>query len=193
MPMVTASRQRGLTGRPTGARRTVRYARWLMDGGAMVEAWDDARGLFETARAAAQECERTRRMLRAMEDAEGATGGGMGARVSRGSVSDPMRRVDARIDKEALWQRRIEDNERVMDRATCVLYGAEQDGRGGIDAALGSVYADVLWWRYLAAESWDDVARMVGYSPRRCAELQAIAFDYVDSVGVAGAIRGDTA
>ena len=63
----------------------------------------------------------------------------------------------------------------------------------GIDAALGSVYADVLWWRYLAAESWDDVARMVGYSPRRCAELQAIAFDYVDSVGVDGAIRGETA
>lgn len=149
-----------------------------------------ARELFDAAREAAIECERTRRMLQAMEDAEGATGGGMGPKVSRGSTSDPMRRVDARIDREAVWHRRIEEDERVMDYATGVCYGGETDGKGGVDALLGTAYADILWWRYLAAESWDTVARMVGYSPRRCAELQAIALDFVDANGIRATIAG---
>lgn len=149
-----------------------------------------ARELFGDARTAAIECERTRRMLQAMEDTEGPTGGGMGPRVSRGAVSDPMRKVDARIDKEAVWRRRIEENERLMDYATGVCYGEQQDGRGGVDALLGAAYADVLWWRHLAAESWDEVARVVGYSPRRCAELQAVAFDFIDANGIRATIAG---
>lgn len=152
--------------------------------------YTNARDLFTAARDAAAECERTRRMLQAMEDAETGGGSAMGARVSRGSVGDPMRRVDARIDKERVWFARIEANESLMDFATCVLYGRDQDGRGGVNAALGGAYADVLWWRYLAVEPWATVARMVGYSRRRCMELQAVAFDYVDSVGIYDAITG---
>lgn len=126
-----------------------------------------------------------------MEDAEGPTGGGMGPRVSSGTVSDPMRRVDARIDKEGVWARRIAEDERLMDHAVRVVYGADQDGRGGVDALLGATYADILWWRYLAAESWEGVARAVGYSARRCVELRDIALDFVDANGIAATIAGE--
>lgn len=149
-----------------------------------------ARDLFEAAREAAVECERTRRMLQEMEAGEGVAGGGLGMRVSRGSTSDPMRRTDARIDHENVWRRRIAEDERLMDYATSVLYGAEQDGRGGVDALLGTAYADILWWRYLAAAPWAVVARMVDYSVRRCAELHAVALDFVDANGIRATIAG---
>lgn len=149
----------------------------------------EARDLFDAARAAAMENERTRRMLMEMELRE--TGGGSSdVKISRGSISDPMRRVDARIDKEALWGTRIEENERLMDYATCVLYGENQDGKGGVCALLGSAYADVLWWHYLGCETWKRVGEIVYYSERRCKQIRDIAFDLVDSIGVDAAIAG---
>ena len=129
-------------------------------------------------------------MLIAMETTEQSVGTALGMKVDSGSISDPMRRVDARIDKESRWHQRIEEDERLMDLATSVCYGRDQDGKGGLSLLLGMLYADILWWRYLAAESWETVARMVGYSPRRCAELQAIALDFVDANGIRATIAG---
>lgn len=155
-----------------------------------LESFTCARDLFDAARAAAMECERTRRMLLAMEATEGMAGHGMTERVRSGSVSDPMRRTDARIDKERLWQARIEENEELMDYATCVLYGREQDGKGGVCALLGSAYADILWWHYLGCETWESTGSMVFYSESRCKQMRDIAFDLVDSIGIGAAISG---
>ena len=151
--------------------------------------YTDARSLFDAARSAALECERTRRMLIAMELRE--TGGGASdVKISRGSISDPMRRTDARLDKEALWGVRIEENEQLMDYATCVLYGRDQDGKGGISLLLGMLYADVIWWHYLGCETWARTGDIVGYSPQRCKALRDIAFDFVDGLGLANIIDG---
>lgn len=135
------------------------------------------------------ECERTRRMLLAMELREGGSGGD-GAKVSGGSVSDPMRRVDARLDMEAQWGVRIEENEQLMDYATSVLYGRDQDGKGGVSLLLGMLYADVIWWHYLGCETWARTGDIVGYSPQRCKALRDIAFDFVDGLGLANIIDG---
>ena len=150
----------------------------------------EARDYFEDVRQAAKRCERTRRMLQAMEVHEQSSGAGLGGRVSGGGNNDPMCRVDSRIDKEALWHRRIADDEKLLDEATSVLYGEHYDGSGGVDAALGSEYADVLWWRYLAAESWGVVAKAVGTSRTKATELANVALEYVDSVGLYAARQG---
>lgn len=155
----------------------------------MVTWTGSARNLFDAARSAAMECERTRRMLLAMELREGGSGG-EGAKVNGGSVSDPMRRVDARLDMEAQWGARIEENEQLMDYATCVLYGRDQDGKGGITALLGSACADALWWHYLGCETWVIAAHMVGYSDKWCKQMRSVAFDLIDSVGADEVMNG---
>ncbi len=150
-----------------------------------------ARDLFDAARTAAMECERTRRMLAAMEDAEQGGGSALGVKVAHGSIADPMRRVDARMDRESAWRIRIEENERLMDYATCVLYGREQDGRGGVAALLGTVYADVMWWYYLGCERWERVGEIVGYSKTGCKRLRDVACDLIDAHGLAATVGGE--
>ena len=150
-----------------------------------------ARDLFDAARTAATECERTRRMLLAMEAAEQGGRASLDSKIARGSISDPMRRVDARIDREAAWRVRIEENESLMDYATCVLYGSEQDGKGGIAVLLGTAYADALWWYYLGHETWERTGEIVGYSKSRCKSMRDVAFDLVDALGLAATICGE--
>ena len=154
------------------------------------QTFTDARQLFEAAREAVREMERTRRMLEAMEAAEQSGGSTLGAKVAAGSVSDPMRRVDARLDREAVWERRIEEDARLMDYACCLLYGAEQDGRGGVAALMGSLWADVIWWRYLGDATWAKAGEVVGYSRTRCKELAAEAMDALDAYGAERMLGG---
>lgn len=149
-----------------------------------------SRDLFEAARSASKENDRTSRMLAEMEEAEGLRGAGTGARVASGSIGDPMARTDARVDSEAAWHRRIEENCELINLASAVLYGRWYDGSGGIDSLLSGKHADVLWWYYLACESWSVVAEKVGYSQQRCMQLRDEAFDTIDSYGVRRIVDG---
>ena len=152
-----------------------------------------ARDLFDAARDAAMECERTRQMLLRMEHAaEGIGGASFEPRVRTTSEPDRMgSRVAAMIDREDAWRARIEEDERVMAFACRVLYGADEVGGGGVDTLLGSAYADVLWWRYLAAEQWDEVARLMAFSVRHVIDLAGTALDFVDANGIANTIAGE--
>ena len=152
--------------------------------------YGSARDLFEAARDASRENDRTRRMLVAMEEQEGLRGAGTGARVASGSIGDPMACVDARVDREAAWHRRIEENCELIDLASAVIYGRWYDGEGGVDALLSSKHADVLEWYYLACEPWHEVARKVGYSWQRCRQFRDEAFDTIDSYGLQRVIGG---
>ena len=142
--------------------------------------FDSARQLFDAARDAAWECERLRRQLEMMRSA---SGGGSDVKVSHGSVSDPMARVDRMLDREAAWEATIERDESLMDFATDLLYGADQMGGGGVATVLGMRHADILWWHYLALETWDRTGAIVGYSPARCKQLRDEAFDVMDALG----------
>lgn len=153
------------------------------------QSFADARELFEAAREAALDMERTRRMLEAMEASE-QSAGGSGPKVSHGSISDPMRKVDARLDRERLWHARMEEDARLVDYATCIVYGAAQDGHEGVCALLSTLHADCLWWRYLGCATWAEVGQIVGYSRTRCKELVAEALDCIDAYGAERMLDG---
>lgn len=146
----------------------------------------DARELFECARDAARDAESKLRILKAMEAAEGPRGSG--GSTGGGGASDPMARVDERIVREQGWAKRIEEDYELVDAACAVLYG--RDFQGGLDKLLGTAYADVLYFRYLAYESWDTVAERVGYSARQCFRMHDVALDFVDSNGVEETMAG---
>ena len=147
----------------------------------------DARELFECARDAARDAESKLRILKAMEAAEGPRGSG--GSTGGGGASDPMVRVDERIVREQGWAKRIEEDYELVDAACAVLYG--RDFRGGLDKLLGTAYADVLYFRYLAYESWDTVAERVGYSVKQCQRYCWVAFDFIDANGIEETADGE--
>ena len=140
-----------------------------------------ARDFFEQVREAAKDAERTRRQLEAMESREGVKAQRYGASV-QGGTSDPMAPTDARMDREAVWHRRIERDYALIDEACAIIYGT--DNAGGIASLLGTATADAMFWRYCAAVTWDEVATNVNYSRPWCYQAVGVALEMVDALGV---------
>ena len=131
---------------------------------------------------AASEADRFSRAIARMESREGARARSYAERVSVGGDRDVMEPTDRRIDYEERCRRRDEDYA-LIDCACEVIYGRDQCS-GGIDAILGSAYADALWWRYCAAATWPEVAGGVGMSERFCRVAVRVALDTIDAYGL---------
>ena len=147
-----------------------------------------SRDFFEQVREAAIDAERTRRTLEAMESREGVKAQRYGQRT-QGGTHDVMAATDARLDRELVWRRRIEEDYALIDRACAIIYGI--DGRGGVASLLGNPTADAMFWRYCAAVSWAEVASNVSYSQAWCYRAVAVAFELIDSAGVEAVTRGE--
>lgn len=140
-----------------------------------------SRDFFEQVREAAQDAERTRRTLEAMQAREGVKAQRYSQRT-QGGARDVMAATDARIDREREWAARIERDYRLIDEACAIIYGP--DNRGGIAALLGNATADVMFWRYCAAVTWHEVAKAVSYSRPWCHHAVSVAFELIDAAGV---------
>lgn len=148
-----------------------------------------ARDLFEAARDAAEDAERTSRTIERMEGREGVRAQSYQPRTLGGG-GDSMRATDARIDYESRVRRRREEDYALIDLACAVIYGSDQTGSGGVAAMLGPAYADALWWRYCAAATWPEVAEGCGMSERWCQRSMRVSFDTIDSYGLARVVSG---
>lgn len=151
-----------------------------------------ARDLFESAREAAMDAERCMRQLERMESSALSLGGAsFEPRVSATSETDRMgAMVAAYVDMQARLRARQDDDYAVIDYATSVIYGRDQDSRGGVAALLSHAHADALWWHYLGCETWEDVAETIHFSVGRCKQMRNEAFDLVDAVGMDAVLDG---
>lgn len=141
-----------------------------------------ARDFFDSVRAASIDADRCRRQLDQLEERARSLGGG-GFEPRTRSTPDPRRmegRIATYVDMDAKLERRMDDDYALIDRACAVLYGAEQDGRGGLSAHLAPIYSDVLWWRYVAADDWRHVARVLDYSPKQLQSFVVTALEWLD-------------
>ena len=143
--------------------------------------------LFEAARDAAIQNESIRRRIERMELAEQATA--QGEPISKGSISDRMARVDARLDLEEELEQTSRENWELIDFASEVLYG--ELGKAGLAVALGIQYADAIWWRYLAVCKWDDVAKACGATDRTCQTRVQVGMDFIDANGIEPTMLGE--
>ncbi len=148
----------------------------------------DARDLFSCARSAAIEMERTQRQL-AERDAQQVRWG-ISYTEGSGTNADPngMRRTQALVDFQAMAQRRMRRCERVISTAAACCYGV--DGEGGIADILGSVYADVLFWYYLDAQTWPATASHAFVSESTAKRYAAAALDTMDALGMPHVLDG---
>ena len=141
-----------------------------------------AREFFEAARSAAREADRIGRELAEMEASADATGGG-GFEPRVRSTPDPDRigrGVAAKVDNEAVLRARQESDYALIDAACELLYGA--DRRSGLYALVGWP-ADAIYHHYLALRTWEDAARLVGYSVRHVQSCVRVAFELADANG----------
>lgn len=145
-----------------------------------VEHYATARDLFEAARTAAQELERTATQRELLASRRGyrspsLSGAGGGCSADAGG----MRASDALIDYEAMMRGRVEEDAELLERASSVLYGD-----GGVSSEMGVIYADVLCWRYLMACTWE-VTAAANHMDERTARVYAdSALAVVDSLGI---------
>ena len=144
--------------------------------------YQTAREFFEAAREAARDADRIRLQLAAMDARiESLGGGGFEPRVR--STPDPDRmglRVSALIDHGGMLERRQAEDYRLIDAACRILYGP--DDRGGLYALVGWP-ADAIYHHYLALRTWDETARLMGYSVQHVRRQVAWALDLADANG----------
>lgn len=145
-----------------------------------VERYATARDLFEAARTAAQELERTATQRELLASRRGyrspsLSGAGGGCSADAGG----MRASDALIDYEAMMRGRVAEDAELLEFASHVLYG-----ENGVRPVFGGVFADVLCWRYLMACTWAVTAE-ANHMTRRTAQRTAEAtFEAIDSCGL---------
>lgn len=151
----------------------------------------DARSLFEAAREATREITRSRNTLQRMESMEGARGANVTGVGHASGIADPYAPTDTRMDYERRIQATIEEDEALVDYACSVLYGTDQMGRaGGLYTLAPHACADVICLHWCMGASWEETARMVGYSTTHAQRLAAQGFDVVDAYGIGATIAG---
>lgn len=119
--------------------------------------------------------------LERMKSGEGIGGASLGPMAPHGSISDPMSRVDARLDREDAWSIRIDADRKIIHDAMVLLYG--EDALSGLAAALGSEYAFMLRLRYLEHRAFETVAIVSKCSRSTVKRKMRVAFEFIDSNG----------
>ena len=145
--------------------------------------FSDARELFEAVRGAAKDRDRLERQALAMRTREGVRAASMQPRVA--GTPDDYDRTAPTIERMAFEQasaERMLHDESLLEYGSALLYG--RDGRGGLSDLMGPAVADVMFWRFCAALSWQEVADTCGYSDRQCMRLADQGLDACDFYGV---------
>ena len=139
---------------------------------------------FEEVREAAIDAERCKVQLDALEvRAKFGTGSGYHERVQTSGNAVERRMVSNVSQYDQLEARRDRDY-KLIDAACMVLYGKEQDGTGGLSAYKSGAYADVIWWRYVAAEVWKRIASCMDLSVSQCQRLCKDGLAAIDKLGL---------
>lgn len=129
---------------------------------------------------ASRENTRALQQIMSLQETEGAKTQSYSAGGGKGSNQDMMAKVDKRLDLEALLSKRMEANYDYINDAYTLLYGISQLGDGGICYDMGSIYADLLQWRYLQCLTWNDVSERLLTPVRTLQQLEREVFETID-------------
>lgn len=138
-----------------------------------------AREFFVAARDAVQRITEFQRRLEAKRELSVMRARSDGPR-GKGGVTDPSRRIDDLIEFEAESERERRQDTRLVLDADRVIAGYSEIDRAG---------AAVLRMRYLNLMPWRNVAEAAGVDYDAVRSMESVAFDRIDSEGIA-AMRG---
>ena len=141
-----------------------------------------ARDFFADMAAASNDAERIRRQLLDMERRALPVGSSSFELRVRGS-HDPHKmeaRVNAYVDRKEALRRRQDEDYAPIARASKLLYGPDEDGRGGLCAYLAPIHADVVWWRTMIDKTWKQLTAILDYLPSQMQLFQRTAYAVID-------------
>lgn len=140
-----------------------------------------AREFFERVREAALDADRCKQQMDELDSRLHVIGGGGYEPRTSGNVeADKIgRRVASYLDRKSKLDKRAAEDWALVDRACIVLYGDDQVS-GGLCKVKSGEWADTLWWRFCAADTWDGVARATNNSRRHCQETCGWAMLWID-------------
>ena len=153
--------------------------------------YPSARDLFEAASEAARDVRRVNALLDRMEEESASVPSpSFEPRGRRGSTSDRVGRTVTRVlDRTEALERRLDEDYRLIDAATTVLYGA--DGMSdGLAALCPAWWCDALYFHYIQLRTWAEVGALVSYSPVHCRRVVAAALDVADAHGLHATLAG---
>lgn len=155
----------------------------------MLDDFKDAHELFEAARSAAIERDHAAKQLERMRHRAlgGSSSISVGGRGATKDVNGTAASI-AIVDYESMMRARLVEDTKLLNLCAALIYG--RNGREGVSAVLGSEYADVLFWRYLNAETWVRCGVLCHVSPATAKRHAMTALDTIDSIGLRHAIDG---
>lgn len=141
-----------------------------------------ARAFFEQARDAVRRLDDVHALIMTGCD-DWRPDGGRGSGIGDPTAAKAIRNVDVLADKlDAL---RAEERELTATIGEALaLIEAVRDG-------LGEGYGDLLEWRYIDCWDWGRVRDDYGIPKSTGHYLLNVAFDWIDSIGIARALRGE--
>lgn len=146
---------------------------------------------MEAARLASADYERCELQILAMRARAESIGSASSGPTGRASAPDRMeRRVAALLDRQRALEGRMTRDEDVMEAAKVLLFGEDDERRGGLAALVPEHWCEAVWWHYLQGQTWEATGRVMGYTPRYLMKIAAQAFEVADSYGLARAASG---
>ncbi len=152
--------------------------------------YQTARDLFESAKSAAIDVRKCSRQLDALEESAARLPfPSLEPRV-RSSPRDRMAdAVGSLVDRGASLRKRMENDYRLIDVASTVLYGADGTS-GGLAAIAPTWWADAIYHHYLGLRTWAQVGDLLCYSPEHCCRMAMSGLDIIDANGISETIAG---
>lgn len=153
----------------------------------ILSTYNSARDFFAATQNAAQEIQAARLTLERLHVRELPHAQSYAPRVTGGKV-ELLNATDVRMMVEERTRKTVEEDTRLVEACTALLYGTQNDG--GLVALLGVQTCDVVFQRVVQLRKWFVVARACCMSLSWCKLQYSVACDACDAYGWQACVRG---
>ena len=152
--------------------------------------YNSARDFFAATQNAAQEIQAARLTLERLHVRELPHAQSYAPRVTGGKV-ELLNATDVRMMVEERTRKTVEEDTRLVEACTALLYGVQGgQQRGGLVTLVGVQTCDVVFQRVVQLRKWFVVARTCCMSLSWCKLQYGVACESVDTYGWQACVRG---
>lgn len=153
----------------------------------ILSAYNSAHDFFAATQNAAQEIEAARLTLERLHVRELPHAQSYSPRITGGKV-ELLNATDVRMMVEERTRKTVEEDTRLVEACTALLYGMQNDG--GLVTLVGVQTCDVVFQRVVQLRKWFVVARTCCMSLSWCKLQYGVACESVDTYGWQACVRG---
>lgn len=153
----------------------------------ILSAYNSAHDFFKATQNAAQEIQAARLTLERLHVRELPHAQSYAPRVTGGKV-ELLNATDVRMMVEERTRKTVEEDTRLVEACTALLYGTQNDG--GLVTLVGVQTCDVVFQRVVQLRKWFVVARTCCMSLSWCKLQYGVACESVDTYGWQACVQG---